>query len=52
MTSPSERLKKSVLALEAIVARNRLTREIQQVIGGNGHPPKRILDALDGKLTK
>jgi Lon protease-like protein len=46
MTSPYERLQKSVQALAAIVTRNRLTREIQQVIGGNGHPPKRILDAL------
>ena len=47
MTSPSQRLRKSVLTLAAIVARNRLTREIQQVIGGNGHPPKRILDERD-----
>jgi Lon protease-like protein len=52
MTSPYERLKKSVQALAAIVERNRLTREIQQVIGGNGHPPQRILDALEDKLAE
>lgn len=52
MTSPAERLRKSVQALAAIVARNRLTREIQLVIGGNGHPPKRILDELEGKRPK
>lgn len=46
MTSSSERLKKCVQALSRIVARNRLTREIQQMIGGNGHPPKRILQEL------
>ena len=46
MTSSSERLKKSVQALSKIVARNRLTREIQQMIGGNGHPPKTILREL------
>ena len=49
MTSPSERLKKCVQALGSIVARNRLTREIQDMIGGNGHPPKRILDQLETK---
>jgi Lon protease-like protein len=39
MTSSGERLRKSVEALGKIVARLRLTREIQKVIGGNGHPP-------------
>lgn len=43
MTSTSERLKKCVQALSKIAARNRLSREILQVIGGNGHPPKSIL---------
>lgn len=47
MTSPSERLKKCVQALSRIAARNRLTREIQQMIGGNGHPPKSILRDLE-----
>jgi hypothetical protein len=46
MTSASERLKKSVQALSSIIARNRLTHKIQQMIGGNGHPPKRILKEL------
>jgi hypothetical protein len=46
MTSSSERLKKCVQALSRIVARNRLTREIQQMIGGNGHPPRSILKEL------
>ena len=46
MISPSERLRKCVQALARIAARNRLTREIQEVIGGNGHPPKSILARL------
>ena len=46
MTSPLERLRKSVLALTTIVTRNRLTRELARMIGGNGHPPKQIRDAL------
>ena len=48
MTSPSERLKKAVQALSRLVARNRLTREIQQMIGGNGHPPQSILREIEG----
>jgi Lon protease-like protein len=46
MTSSSERLKKCVQALSRIVVRNRLTSEIQQMIGGNGHPPRSILKEL------
>ena len=46
MISPSERLRKCVQALTRIAARNRLTREIAQLIGGNGHPPKSILARL------
>lgn len=46
MTSASERLGKCLQALSAIAARHRLTREIKRVIGGNGHPPKTILQAL------
>ena len=52
MTSPSERLKKCVQALSRIVARNRLTREIQKMIGGNGHPPRSILRELEDQLKK
>jgi Lon protease-like protein len=47
MTSPSERLRKCVQTLARIVARNRLTQEIRRTIGGNGHPPQTILDALE-----
>ena len=52
MTSPLERLRKSVQALNKIVARNRLTRDIQKIIGGNGHPSKRILNTLRNKPLK
>jgi Lon protease-like protein len=48
MISPAERLKKCVQALSRIVARNRLTREIKRLIGGNGSPPKSILRELEG----
>lgn len=47
MTSSSDRLKMCVDTLSRLAARNRLTREIQQMIGGNGHPPKRIIKALE-----
>ena len=52
MTSPAERLKKCVQALSRIVARNRLTREIQKMIGGNGHPPRSILRELEDHLKQ
>jgi len=52
MTASTERLKKCVQALSRIVARNRLTREIQKMIGGNGHPPKSILRELEGLEKK
>jgi Lon protease-like protein len=52
MTSPSERLKKCVQVLSRIVARNRLTQEIQKMIGGNGHPPRSILRELEDQLKK
>ncbi|WP_319405422.1 LON peptidase substrate-binding domain-containing protein [uncultured Desulfosarcina sp.] len=52
MTSSTERLKKCVQALSRIVARNRLTREIRKMIGGNGHPPKSILRELQGLEKK
>ncbi|MGB5984551.1 MAG: LON peptidase substrate-binding domain-containing protein [Desulfobacterales bacterium] len=52
MTSPSERLRKSVQALASMVTRNRLTAEIQRVIGGNGQPPQRILDGLQESPPK
>jgi Lon protease-like protein len=52
MTSASERLKKCVLVLSDIVTRSRLSREIQQAIGGNGHPPKSIIREIEGLLKK
>ncbi|MBR9987222.1 MAG: LON peptidase substrate-binding domain-containing protein [Desulfosarcina sp.] len=52
MTSPSERLKKCVQALSRIVVRNRLTREIQKMIGGNGQPPRSILRELEDQLKR
>jgi Lon protease-like protein len=52
MTSPSARLKKCVQTLSRIVTRNRLTREIQQMIGGNGHPPQSILREIEDRLEK
>ena len=52
MTAPAERLRKCVQVLSRIVARNRLTREIQKMIGGNGHPPKSILRELEAQLKK
>jgi Lon protease-like protein len=52
MTDASERLKMCVQALSRLVARNRLTGEIQKMIGGNGHPPKRILKELEDLAGK
>ncbi len=49
MTSSGERLRKSVEALGKIVERLRLTKEIQKIIGGNGHPPgSSIRKLVDG----
>ena len=50
MTSSSGRLKKCVQALSRMVARKRMTREIKQLIGGNGHPSKSILVQLKEQL--
>lgn len=47
MTSPFERLDKCIQVLSRLVARNRLTREIRQMIGGNGNPTQIILRALE-----
>ena len=52
MTSASERLKRCVQALAKIAARSRLTREIQRLIGGNGHPPRSILRELKDRQTE
>ena len=37
MTSTGERLRKSVKALENIIARMKITAEIHKIIGGNGN---------------
>jgi Lon protease-like protein len=52
MTASSERLDKCVQSLSRIVERNRLTREIQKMIGGNGNPPKSILRELEDMSNK
>jgi Lon protease-like protein len=52
MTDSSERLRTCVQALSRIVERNRLTREIQKMIGGNGHPPKSILREFEDLQNK
>jgi Lon protease-like protein len=49
MTSATERLQKGVEALARILERVQVDRQIQRIIGGNGHPPqealKKLLDA-------
>ncbi len=42
MTSTRRRLEKGVAALEKVTRRLRLTREIEGIIGGNGHPPEAL----------
>jgi ATP-dependent Lon protease len=42
MTTTSERLRKAVNALEKLVKRLRITREIERIIGGNGNLPKSL----------
>jgi Lon protease-like protein len=46
MTSRSERLQKRVEALTRILERVQVTEQIQKIIGGNGHPPKKSLHQL------
>ena len=49
MTSTAKRLKKGVQALARILERARLTDEISAIIGGNGSPPKELIDLLSSK---
>lgn len=42
MTSTLQRLRKAVKALEKIVERQSITREIERIIGGNGKLPKSL----------
>jgi Lon protease-like protein len=46
MTSATERLQKGVEALARILERVQVTRHIQKIIGGNGHPPQEALQRL------
>jgi Lon protease-like protein len=46
MTSTSRRLRKAVNALEKIVERQRITAEIERIIGGNGKLPKSLQSRL------
>jgi len=46
MTSTLRRLRKAVKALEKIVERQRITREIERIIGGNGKLPESLQNRL------
>jgi Lon protease-like protein len=46
MTSTSQRLRKTVNALEKLLERLRITREIERIIGGNGNLPKPLQTQL------
>jgi Lon protease-like protein len=46
MTSTLQRLRKAVKALEKIVERQRITREIERIIGGNGKLPESLQNRL------
>jgi Lon protease-like protein len=50
MTSTAERIKKGVRALARLVQRSRLTNEIKAIIGGNGNPPKPLIELLSPKI--
>jgi len=49
MTSTAERIKKGVKALSRLVQRSRLTNEINAIIGGNGNPPRQLIELLAPK---
>ena len=50
MTSTAERIKKGVEALSILVQRSRLTNKIRDIIGGNGNPPKQLIELLSPKI--
>ena len=52
MTSTAERIKKGVRALSSLVERLRLTSEITAIIGGNGSPPKRLIELISTDKQK
>lgn len=49
MTSTSERVKKGAEALTRLAQRTRLTNEINRIIGGNGSPPKQLINLMAQK---
>lgn len=46
MTSTRNRLEKGIAALEKVVARFRLTHEVERIVGGNGRPSKGLRQKL------
>jgi Lon protease-like protein len=46
MTSTAERIEKGARALSKLLHRTRLTMEIKNIIGGNGSPPKELIDLI------
>jgi Lon protease-like protein len=46
MTSTRVRLQKGIAALETVVERLRLTREVERIVGGNGHPTEDLRQKL------
>ena len=50
MTSTRVRLQKGIAALETVVERLRLTREVERIVGGNGHPTEDLRQKL-GRLN-
>jgi Lon protease-like protein len=49
MTSTSERIVKGADALTRLAQRIRLTNEINRIIGGNGNPPKQLINLIGRK---
>jgi Lon protease-like protein len=49
MTSSSERIIKGAEALTKLAQRIRLTNEINRIIGGNGNPPKQLINLIGQK---
>jgi len=50
MKSTAERIKKGIQALSRLVQRSRLTNEIRVIIGGNGNPPKHLIELLSPEI--
>ena len=50
MTSTADRIRKGIQALSRLVQRSRLTNEIKVIIGGNGSPPKHLIELLSPEI--